>query len=199
MKTLNDIVKQFDEILLNYSNDTEKINSEISKIDDEIAATKVKLDQAEKDINRAEFEKASSELLTAERTKAMFEDRLSKLANMPLISKNEYLNHIKLIKSIGDNEQQKILDEAKELLQKLKKLSDKSGKLIGETQKVLDTLHFEIAKDYNPYKYNDFGGMMFFKPEYKITNKVILNGLTTNLFDPGSQVIRLIEENKTDD
>ncbi|ESR08752.1 hypothetical protein [Streptococcus iniae] len=92
-----------------------------------------------------------------------------------MIEKDEFLQTLDDLESVADGEQDKLLDEAKELLLELKKIADKSLKLVGQTNDLYEVLFYDVVKDDQTYKRTESGAVRWLNwPDYRTNNKVFV-------------------------
>ncbi|MDT2731186.1 hypothetical protein P7G31_02810 [Streptococcus parauberis] len=175
MKTLNEFDKHFKDLLAK----DEKVKSEVEKQIDETNAeleeAKQRLQVAEDKGNTKDYINIKKEIENLNIVNEMNRNKLDKVNNKPLIEKSELIPLLNNIEAIADDEQEKLLDEAKEVLLELKKVADKSLELVGQTNELYDVLFNDIVKDEQSYKRDENNYIRWFDwPSYKLNGKVFV-------------------------
>ena len=175
MKTLNEIDKHFKELIAKDAKVKAEVEQQIEATNAEIEDANQRLQVAEDKGNAQEYINIKKEIEVLNLTNEMNYNKLDKVINKPLIEKADFLPMLDKIETVADAEQEKLLDEAKEVLLELKKLADKSSKMIGETVELYDVLFKDIVKDDQSYKQTESGGVHWFDwPSYSQSNKVFV-------------------------
>ncbi|RLU30198.1 hypothetical protein [Streptococcus iniae] len=175
MKTLNEFDKHFKELIAKDA----KVKSEVEK---QIEETNAKLDDANHRLQVAEDKGNAQDYIDIKKeievlnlANEMNHSKLDKAINKPLIEKDDLIPLLNNIEAIADAEQEKLLDEAKEVLLELKKVADKSVKTIGQTIELYDVLFNDIVKDDQSYKRDEKGHILWGNwPSYRRNNKVFV-------------------------
>ena len=175
MKTLKEIDKYFKELIAKDAKVKAEVEQQIEATNAEIEDANQRLQVAEDKGNAQEYIDIKKEIEVLNLTNEMNHNKLDKVINKPLIEKADFLPMLDKIEEIADAEQEKLLDEAKEVLLELKKLADKSSEKIGETVELYDVLFKDIVKDDQSYKKTESGGVHWFDwPSYSQSNKVFV-------------------------
>ena len=175
METLKEIDKHFKELIAKDAKVKSEVEQQIEATNAEIEDANQRLQVAEDKGNAQEYINIKKEIEVLNLTNEMNYNKLDKVINKPLIEKADFLPMLDKIEEIADAEQEKLLDEAKEVLLELKKLADKSSKMIGETVELYDVLFKDIVKDDQSYKQTESGGVHWFDwPSYSQSNKVFV-------------------------
>ena len=175
MKTLNEIDKHFKELIAKDAKVKAEVEQQIEATNAEIEDANQRLQVAEDKGNAQEYINIKKEIEVLNLTNEMNYNKLDKVINKPLIEKADFLPMLDKIETVADAEQEKLLDEAKKVLLELKKLADKSSKMIGETVELYDVLFKDIVKDDQSYKQTESGGVHWFDwPSYSQSNKVFV-------------------------
>ncbi|RLV15822.1 hypothetical protein [Streptococcus iniae] len=175
MKTLNEIDKHFKELIAK----DEKVKVVVEK---QIEETNAKLEEANKRLQVAEDKGNTKDYINIKKeienlniVNEMNRNKLNKVNNKPLIEKADLIPLLNNIEAIADAEQEKLLDEAKEVLLELKKVADKSLELIGQTNELYGVLFNDIVKDDQSYKRDEKGYIRWFDwPSYRQNDKVFV-------------------------
>ncbi|RLV09633.1 hypothetical protein [Streptococcus iniae] len=175
MKTLNEIDKHFKELIAK----DEKVKVVVEK---QIEETNAKLEEANKRLQVAEDKGNTKDYINIKKeienlniVNEMNRNKLNKVNNKPLIEKADLIPLLNNIEAIADAEQEKLLDEAKEVLLELKKVADKSLELIGQTNELYGVLFNDIVKDDQSYKKTESGAIRWFDwPSYRQNDKVFV-------------------------
>ncbi|ONH63080.1 hypothetical protein JavanS412_0009 [Streptococcus satellite phage Javan412] len=175
MKTLNEFDKHFKELIAK----DEKVKSEVEK---QIEETNSKLEEANQRLQVAEDKGNTKDYINIKKeienltiVNEMNHNKLDKVNNKPLIEKADLIPLLNNIEAIADAEQEKLLDEAKQVLLELKKVADKSAESIAQTVELYDVLFNDIVKDDQSYKRDDKGYTLFGNwPSYTRNNKVFV-------------------------
>ena len=175
METLKEIDKHFKELIAKDAKVKSEVEQQIEATNAEIEDANQRLQVAEDKGNAQEYINIKKEIEVLNLTNEMNYNKLDKVINKPLIEKADFLPMLDKIETVADAEQEKLLDEAKEVLLELKKLADKSSKMIGETVELYDVLFKDIVKDDQSYKQTESGGVHWFDwPSYSQSNKVFV-------------------------
>lgn len=175
MKTLNEFDKHFKDLLAK----DEKVKSEVEK---QIEETNAKLEEANQRLQVAEDKGNTKDYIDIKKEienlniiNEMNHSKLDKVNNKPLIEKADLIPLLNNIEAIADAEQEKLLDEAKEVLLELKKVADKSVESIGQTNELYGVLFNDIVKDDQSYKRDENNYIRWFDwPSYTRNNKVFV-------------------------
>ena len=175
MKTLKEIDKHFKELIAKDAKVKAEVEQQIEATNAEIEDANQRLQVAEDKGNAQEYIDIKKEIEVLNLTNEMNYNKLDKVIHKPLIEKADFLPMLDKIETVADAEQKKLLDEAKEVLLELKKLADKSSKMIGETVELYDVLFNDIVKNDQSYKQTESGGVHWFDwPSYSQSNKVFV-------------------------
>ena len=175
MKTLKEIDKHFKELIAKDAKVKAEVEQQIEATNAEIEDANQRLQVAEDKGNAKDYIDIKKEIEVLNLTNEMNFKKLDKVINKPLIEKADFLPMLDKIEEIADAEQEKLLDEAKEVLLELKKLADKSSKMIGQTVELYDVLFNDIVKNDQSYKQTESGGVHWFDwPSYSQNNKVFV-------------------------
>ena len=175
METLNEFDKHFKELIAKDAKVKAEVEQQIEATNAELADANQRLQVAEDKGNAQEYIDIKKEIEVLNLTNEMNYRKLDKVINKPLIEKDEFLPTLDQLESVADAEQEKLLDEAKKVLLELKKLADKSSKMIGQTVGLYDVLFNDIVKNDQSYKETESGGMYWFDwPSYSQNNKVFV-------------------------
>ena len=150
-KTLDEIQKEFETLLMKNKKDIETVEQELEIKQKELNKLKSDLEKAEQSINIAEFEKINKNLWIAEQTAKMLIKKLHQLKNEPIITKeqfNEYENEIQKSFQIERKEPRKTFETLKPTLQKV---ITKEAETRVKGQKLLDDLVRTFIKDNKEY------------------------------------------------
>ena len=150
-KTLDEIQKEFETLLMKNKKDIETVEQELEIKQKELNKLKSDLEKAEQSINIAEFEKINKNLWIAEQTAKMLIKKLHQLKNEPIITKeqfNEYENEIQKSFQIERKEPRKTFETLKPTLQKVI-TKDVETRVKG--RKLLDYLVRTLIKDNKEY------------------------------------------------
>lgn len=172
MKTLKEIDKHFKELIAKDAKVKAEVEQQIEATNAEIEDAKQRLQVAEDKGNAQEYINIKKEIEVLNLTNEMNHNKLDKVINKPLIEKADLIPLLNNIEEIADAEQEKLLDEAKEVLLELKKVADKSLELIGQTNELYGVLFNDIVKDDQSYKRDEKGYIRWFDwPDYKLNGK----------------------------
>ena len=173
MKTLKEIDKHFKELIAKDAKVKAEVEQQIEATNAEIEDAIQCLQVAEDKGNAQEYIDIKKEIEVLNLTNEMNYNKLDKVIHKPLIEKADLIPLLNNIEEIADAEQEKLLDEAKEVLLELKKVADKSLELIGQTNELYGVLFNDIVKDDQSYKRTESGAHRWFDwPDYSQKNKV---------------------------
>lgn len=150
-KTLDEIQKEFETLLMKNKQDIETVEKELEIKQKELNKLKGDLEKAEQSINIAEFEKINKNLWIAEQTAKMLTKKLHQLKNEPIISKeqfNKYEDEIQKSFQLERKEPRKTFETLKPTLQKV---IIKEAETRVKGQKLLDDLVRTFIKDNKEY------------------------------------------------
>lgn len=172
-KTLNEIEKEFETLLMKNKKDIETVEQELEIKQKELNKLKGDLEKAEQSINIAEFEKINKNLWIAEQTAKMLTKKLNKLKNEPIITKeqfNEYENEIQKSYQLERKEPRKIFDTLKPTL---KEAITKDAETRNKGYKLLDDLMYTLVRNEKEYlKVN--GGYRSFSSSLQNDNTTLI-------------------------
>ena len=89
-KTLDEIQKEFETLLMKNKKDIETVEQELESKQKELNELKGDLEKAEQSINISEFEKINKKLWVVEQTTKMLTRKLHQLKNEPIITKEQF-------------------------------------------------------------------------------------------------------------
>lgn len=175
METLKEIDKHFKELIAKDAKAKAEVEQQIEETNAKLQEANQRLQVAEDKGNAKDYIDIKKEIEVLNLTNEMNYNKLDKVNNKPLIEKADLIPLLNNIEAIADAEQEKLLDEAKKVLLELKKLADKSSKMIGQTVELYDVLFNDIVKNDQSYKETESGGMHWFDwPSYSQNNKVFV-------------------------
>lgn len=168
MKKTVDIEKQFNALMLKNQEAIEEAKKEqevwAKKIEDANQAAT----EAQNAVDLVAYDKAKSDLFVATNSKELYEKRLDKLVNEPLVSYDDYFKFKKELQDIEDSNQLSINQEAFQYIKKLQALAKKSRASIETTNNLLHQLQYGLGKNKDQYKRTKTGAVISFNDlEYK--------------------------------
>ncbi len=116
--------------------------------------------KAKKKVDIEAYNKAKTDLWTAENAKELLEEELEKLQNNPLVSKEEYHRLAKDITVAAESVNAEILDKITKYFPEFEKLKEDFTRNIEDANKALSKLEHTIGKNTESYKYDDQGGLI---------------------------------------
>lgn len=116
--------------------------------------------KAKKKVDIEAYNKAKTDLWTAENAKELLEEELEKLQNNPLVSKEEYHRLAKDITVAAESVNAEILDKITKYFPEFEKLKEDFTRNIEDANKALSKLEHTIGKNTESYKYDDRGGLI---------------------------------------
>lgn len=195
MESLENLKTQYEENLQrlhreiqNQVNDKKAEIEEIKKKLEEIGANiliyKEKMDKAENELNADEYSEAKKELEKQNILKEMYQKRLNRLENAPIVDRTEYDAMISKAEAVADKINEELIDEARKLLpQQFKPLADKAIEVGNLANEILLMIEKELGNNYEGYKMTVGGGM----------DSSRMNGLRYNYHRPFNVVYSNIE------
>lgn len=195
MESLENLKTQYEENLQrlhreiqNQVNDKKEEIEEIKKKLEEIGANiliyKEKMDEAENELNADEYSEANKELEKQNILKEMYQKRLNRLENTPIIDRTEYDAMISKVEAVADKINEELINEARKLLpQQFKPLADKAIEVDNLANEILLMIEKELGNNYEGYKMTAGGGM----------DSSRMNGLRYNYHRPFNFVYSNIE------
>ena len=146
METLKEINAHLDKliaedikVITNAENELQKVNERIQKAKDQMAS-------AEESMNEKEYIKAKSDLATATNAKEMYEKRVEKVSNVPLVTVDEYKTMINQLQTLEDERQEEYKAKVKKLMHQIEEVCSEARESINETNKVMDKLTYDVLK-----------------------------------------------------
>ena len=146
METLKEINAHLDKliaedikVITNAENELQKVNERIQKAKDQMAS-------AEESMNEKEYVKAKSDLATAKNAKEMYEKRVEKVSNVPLVTVDEYKTMINQLQTLEDERQEEYKAKVKKLMHQIEEVCSEARESINETNKVMDKLTYDVLK-----------------------------------------------------
>ena len=146
METLKEINAHLDKliaedikVITNAENELQKVNERIQKAKDQMAS-------AEESMNEKEYIKAKSDLATATNAKEMYEKRVEKVSNVPLVTVDEYKTMINQLQTLEDERQEEYKAKVKKLKHQIEEVCSEARESINETNKVMDKLTYDVLK-----------------------------------------------------
>lgn len=175
MKTLNEFDKHFKELIAKDAKVKSEVEKQIEETNAKIEDANQRLQEAEDKGNTKDYIDIKKEIENLNIINEMNHSKLDKVNNKPLIEKADLIPLLNNIEAIADAEQEKLLDEAKEVLLELKKVADKSSELMGQTNELYDVLFNDIVKDDQSYKRDENNYIRWFDwPSYKLNGKAFV-------------------------
>lgn len=175
MKTLNEFDKHFKELIAKNAKVKSEVEKQIEETNAKIEDANQRLQVAEDKGNAQDYIDIKKEIEVLSLSNEMNYKKLDKAINKPLIEKDNFFPTLDQLEAVADAEQDKLLDEAKKVLLELKKISDKSLELVGQTNELYDVLFHDIVKDDQSYKKTESGAIRWFNwPSYSQNNKVFV-------------------------
>lgn len=175
MKTLNEFDKHFKELIAKDAKVKSEVEKQIEETNAKIEDANQRLQEAEDKGNTKDYIDIKKEIENLNIINEMNHSKLDKVNNKPLIEKADLIPLLNNIEAIADAEQEKLLDEAKEVLLELKKVADKSSELMGQTNELYDVLFNDIVKDDQSYKRDENNYILFGNwPSYKLNGKAFV-------------------------
>ena len=101
---------------------------------------------AEESMNEKEYIKAKSDLATATNAKEMYEKRVEKVSNVPLVTVDEYKTMINQLQTLEDERQEEYKAKVKKLMHQIEEVCSEARESINETNKVMDKLTYDVLK-----------------------------------------------------
>lgn len=133
---------------------------ELEAILSTIEEAKQAIVKAKKKVDIEAYNKAKTDLWTAENAKELLEEELEKLQNNPLVSKEEYHRLAKDITVAAESVNAEILDKITKYFPEFEKLKEDFTRNIEDANKALSKLEHTIGKNTESYKYDDQGGLI---------------------------------------
>ena len=138
----------------------EEIKKKLEEIGADILIYKEKMDKAENELNADEYSEAKKELEKQNILKEMYQKRLNRLENTPIIDRTEYDAMISKVEAVSDKINEELIDEARKLLpQQFKPLADKAIEVGNLANEILLMIEKELGNNYEGYKMTAGGGM----------------------------------------
>lgn len=150
-KTLDEIQKEFETLLMKNKKDIETVEQELEIKQKELNELKGDLVKAEQSINISEFEKINKKLWIVEQTAKMLTKKLHQLKNEPIITKEQFIkyeNEIQKSYQLERKEPRKIFDTLKPTLEKAI-AKDVETRVKGH--KLLDDLMYTLVRNEREY------------------------------------------------
>lgn len=139
----------------------EEIKKKLEEIGADILINKEKLNEAENELNADKYSEATNELEKQNILKEMYQKRLNKLENTPIIDRTEYDAMILKVEAVADKINEELNDEARKLLpQQFKPLADKAIEVRNLSNEILLMIEKELGNNYEGYKMTVGGGGM---------------------------------------
>ena len=146
METLKEINAHLDKliaedikVITNAENELQKVKKKKKKAKDQMAS-------AEESMNEKEYIKAKSDLATATNAKEMYEKRVEKVSNVPLVTVDEYKTMINQLQTLEDERQEEYKAKVKKLMHQIEEVCSEARESINETNKVMDKLTYDVLK-----------------------------------------------------
>ncbi|GAB6386075.1 hypothetical protein [Enterococcus cecorum] len=162
----------------------EEIKKKLEEIGADILIYKEKLNEAENELNADKYSEATKELEKQNILKEMYQKRLNRLENTPIIDRTEYDAMILKVEAVADKINEELIDEARKLLpQQFKPLADKAIEVDHLANEILLMIEKELGNNYEGYKMTAGGGM----------DSSRMNGLRYNYHRPFNFIYSNIE------
>ncbi len=158
MKTLNEFDKHFKELVNTNNNKIEDLQQSLVKQEELIEKAKLDMQDATDKADVKAYEKAKSELWTAESTKELTQ-KLLDTQYKAIITKEDYRKYIKELLEVADKEQKKNLKGFENLLEDLFVIAQNSQLVNDNLRNCLDLLEHKLAKDDVNYHKTDSGAL----------------------------------------
>lgn len=146
--------------------------------------------KAKKKVDIEAYNKAKTDLWTAENAKELLEEELEKLQNNPLVSKEEYHRLAKDITVAAESVNAEILDKITKYFPEFEKLKEDFTRNIEDANKALSKLEHTIGKNTESYKYDDQGGLIQIYHGLDYTPKKNVAYLLNNFVETYNRVVK---------
>ena len=150
-KTLDEIQKEFETLLMKNKKDIETVEQELEIKQKELNELKGDLEKAEQSINISEFEKINKKLWVVEQTAKMLTKKLHQLKNEPIITKEQFIKYEGEIQKSFQVERKEPRKTFETLKPTLKKLIVKECETRVKGRNLLDFLVNTLIKDNREY------------------------------------------------
>ena len=146
MKTLKEINEHLDKLIAEDNKVITNAEIELQKVNERIQNAKDRMVSAEESMNEKEYVKAKSDLATAKNAKEMYEKRVEKVSNVPLVTVDEYKTMINQLQALEDERQEEYKAKVKKLMHQIEEVCSEARESVNETNKVMDKLTYDVLK-----------------------------------------------------
>ncbi len=133
-------------------NEIQKCETNLEAIDPTIQTAKENIITAKKEVDAEAYNKAKTELWTAENTKEMLVEKLQELHNTPLVTKVEYRTIYNEIINATELKNEELLEKISSVIPELEQLSKEYYKAVEEANATLRVLENKIGKNSEDFK-----------------------------------------------
>ncbi len=138
-------------------NEIQKCETNLEAIDPTIQTAKENIITAKKEVDAEAYNKAKTELWTAENTKEMLVEKLQELHNTPLVTKVEYRTIYNEIINATELKNEELLEKISSVIPELEQLSKEYYKAVEEANATLRVLENKIGKNSEDFKKDENG------------------------------------------
>ncbi|WP_249630443.1 hypothetical protein [Streptococcus uberis] len=159
MKTLKEINAHLDKLIAEDNKVITNAEIELQKVNERIQNAKDRMVSAEESMNEKEYVKAKSDLATAKNAKEMYEKRVDKVSNKPLITVDEYKMLNSKLQVLEDERQEEYKAKVRKLMHQIEEVCAEAMESINETNGVMEKLANDVLKTsgFNQNKKELFG------------------------------------------
>lgn len=147
MKTLNEIEELLSEKIITNNKEIQEYSDKITEAETQILRANEDLLTAEKEIKVEDYNKAKNDIWAATNAKELYSKEKEKLAQTPLISKNEYNQLLNEIINSADQEHEEQNKRAVALVAELKSIAEKSAYTNKQANQLMNTLQRKVYKE----------------------------------------------------
>lgn len=186
-KKLNELQKELETLLTKNQADIQSVMNQLESKQEETNALQIQLKNAEEKINISEYEKVSKQLWVNEKTVNMLEEKVQKLKNEPIITKEQIREYEREINKSTQEQMKSARALVKKIEDELAKavLMDLDARVTGG--QLLDKLERDLVRNNREY----------FKDENGYTNSLHLNiGNTTLDFEVKEFMMNVLKNKK---
>lgn len=150
-KKLNELQKEFETLLTKNQADIQSVMDQLESKQEEMNALQIQLKNAEDKINISEYETVSKQLWVNEKTVKMLEEKVQKLKNEPIITKEQIREYEREINKSTQEQMKSAKAVVKKIEDELKKavLMDLDARVTG--WQLLDMLERDLVRHNKEY------------------------------------------------
>lgn len=146
MKTLNEIEEYLKGKLEDHQNEIQECETNINQLEQAIEQANKVLIESEETVDVEGYNKAKNDIWSGQHTKELYQKQLEKIKSKRLVSEEEYRAITQAILLISNENNEKQLEDASELIAEIKIIANQSSNMVNQATNLLKTLQDQVYK-----------------------------------------------------